>query len=140
MTALLDTSVAVAVIRRRPNVARDRLRAAIAEGEAIYVSVIAIHELWYGVGCSDYPDETARAIRDFVGGGVVVLPFLEEDAVLAGALRAQLERTGTPIGPYDVLIAAQALRLDATLVTANTREFARVPGLVCEDWTRASDT
>ena len=57
------------------------------------------------------------------------MPFEPEDAEEAGDIRAALERAGTPIGPYDVLIAAQARRLDALLVTANTREFARVPGL-----------
>ena len=50
---------------------------------------------------------------------------------------ADLKRKGTPIGPHDVLIAAQARRHDATLVTANTREFSRVPGLRLEDWTAA---
>jgi tRNA(fMet)-specific endonuclease VapC len=55
--------------------------------------------------------------------------------VIAGDLRAELERAGTPIGPYDLLIAAQALRSGSTLVTANVREFRRVPGLAVEDWT-----
>jgi tRNA(fMet)-specific endonuclease VapC len=53
---------------------------------------------------------------------------------IAGDLRARLEASGTMIGPYDLLIAAQALRTGTTLVTANTSEFARVPGLVWEDW------
>ena len=57
-----------------------------------------------------------------------------EDAEEAGNIRAALERAGKPIGPYDVLIAAQARRRGATLVTANEREFARVPGLKTEDW------
>jgi tRNA(fMet)-specific endonuclease VapC len=61
--------------------------------------------------------------------------FEERDAAIAGDLRASLEASGTVIGPYDLLIAAQALRTDATLVTANTSEFARVPGLMWEDWT-----
>ncbi len=52
----------------------------------------------------------------------------------AGDLRAALEAAGTPIGPYDLLIAAQALRIGATLVTANVSEFARVSGLVWQDW------
>jgi hypothetical protein len=52
----------------------------------------------------------------------------------AGEIRAAIERAGTPIGPYDVLIAAQARRRSALLVTANTGELARVPGLNAEDW------
>ena len=64
------------------------------------------------------------------------LPFDEEDAAQSAGLRAILETAGTPIGPYDVLIAGQSLRHGATLVTANTREFARVPGLNVEDWAK----
>ncbi len=61
-------------------------------------------------------------------------PFEPEDAEEAGDIRAELERAGTPIGPYDVLIAAQARRRNALLVTANMGEFTRVPGLRIEDW------
>ena len=74
-----------------------------------------------------------------IGGAMI--PYLmldqgltEEDAVVAGDLRATLEAAGTPIGPYDLLIAAQALRNDATLVTANAAEFARVPSVRWQDW------
>jgi len=66
-----------------------------------------------------------------------VLPFGEEDALAAGDLRAGLEAAGTPIGPYDLLIAAQALRSGTMLVTANVAEFARVRGLLWQDWTAA---
>jgi PIN domain len=60
-------------------------------------------------------------------------------SMTAGDLRATLEAAGTPIGPYDLLIAAQALRTGATLVTANVSEFARVRGLVWQDWTVEGD-
>ena len=70
----------------------------------------------------------------FLSGGIASHPFTEEDAVVAGDLRATLEAAGTPIGPYDLLIAAQALRNDATLVTAKAAEFARVPDLRWQDW------
>ena len=63
-----------------------------------------------------------------------MLPFEPEDAAHAGDIRAELEKAGTPIGHYDYLIAAQARRRGATLVTANVREFARVPGLLLADW------
>ena len=62
------------------------------------------------------------------------MPFETEDATHAGEIRAYLERSGTPIGYYDYLIAAQARRRGATLVTANNREFNRVPGLIVADW------
>jgi tRNA(fMet)-specific endonuclease VapC len=81
--------------------------------------------------------ENAERVRIFLSGSVGVLAFQEEDATRAGELRADLERAGTPIGPYDLLIAAQALRTGSTLVTSNTAEFARVAGLRWEDWTTA---
>jgi tRNA(fMet)-specific endonuclease VapC len=61
--------------------------------------------------------------------------FSEEEAMTACDLWATLDTAGTPIRPYDLLIAAQALRSNATLVTANVSEFARVPGLQWQDWT-----
>lgn len=63
-----------------------------------------------------------------------VLDFDREDARRAGEIRAHLAAAGAPIGPYDALIAAQALARGLVLVTHNTREFARVPGLGVEDW------
>src|SRR5580704_15649741 len=70
-------------------------------------------------------------------GVPTVVPFELEDAEEAGDIRAALERLGTPIGPYDVLIAAQARRRGAILVTANKNEFSRVSGLQTQDWTIA---
>jgi predicted nucleic acid-binding protein len=72
----------------------------------------------------------------FLEGQVRVLEFAEEDARHAGEIRNTLERIGRPIGTYDVLIAGQAISRKLTLVTANTKEFARVKGLVWEDWGR----
>jgi len=63
-----------------------------------------------------------------------VLPFESEDAEIAGEIRADLERTGKPIGAYELLIAGQAIRNKVTLVTANVSEFARVKGLLWDDW------
>lgn len=73
-------------------------------------------------------------LRAFIGDRMEVLRFDEEDAAEAGEIRVLLERAGEPIGPYDILIAAQARRRGATLVTFNRREFARVPGLTITDW------
>ena len=63
-----------------------------------------------------------------------IIPFTSEDAVVAGKLRGYLERQGTPIGPYDVQIAAQGLSRGVTVITHNTDEFSRVPNLKLEDW------
>ncbi len=98
------------------------------------VSSVVLYELWYGVARSERRRENAERLRVFLSGNVTVVPFDEEDATVAGDLRATLEMAGTPIGPYDLLIAAQALRNGATLVTANVSEFARVPSLLWQDW------
>jgi len=94
-----------------------------------------VFELWYGVARSERRLENAERLRVFLSGDITVLPFGEDEAAVAGDLRATLEAAGTPIGPYDLLIAAQALNSSATLVTANVGEFARVPSLPWEDWT-----
>ena len=72
-----------------------------------------------------------------VAGPILLLPFDEEDARIAGSVRAALETSGKPIGAYDVLIAGQALKRQLTLVTANVSEFSRVKGLVWQDWAKA---
>jgi tRNA(fMet)-specific endonuclease VapC len=94
-----------------------------------------LFELWYGAAKSARPDRNARRIADFLAGPIEILVFEPADAEEVGNIRAALERAGTPIGPYDLLVAAQARRRDALLVTANEREFARVPRLKFEDWT-----
>ena len=99
----------------------------------IVTSSIVMHELYLGVYKSSRP---ARNLAVLEALSFKTLAFDREDARHAGVIRAQLEREGKPIGPYDVLIAGQALRHELALVTANTREFKRIPGLVCEDWSR----
>ena len=74
----------------------------------------------------------------FLSADIGVLPFDEQDARTAGDLLATLDSAGRPIGPYDLLIAAQALRMGATMVTANVSEFGRVDGLSWQDWTNAA--
>jgi tRNA(fMet)-specific endonuclease VapC len=132
---LLDTNAAIALLRDEPAIFRKRLRRAVSRGAAIAVSSIVLYELWYGVARSARRRENAERLRVFLSGGIEVSAFDEEDAKTAGELRATLEGAGTPIGPYDLLIAAQALRTGATLVTANVAEFTRVPDLRWQDWT-----
>jgi tRNA(fMet)-specific endonuclease VapC len=131
---LLDTNAVIALLKDEPAIFRKRLRRAVSRGAAIAVSSIVLYELWYGVARSARRRENAERLRLFLSGGIEVSAFDEEDARTAGDLRATLEGAGTPIGPYDLLIAAQALRTGATLVTANVAEFTRVPGLQWQDW------
>lgn len=135
MSYLLDTNAVIALLENKPPIFRKRFRRAVSRNAEITVSSIVVYELWYGVARSERRRENAERLRLFLSGAIDVAPFTAEDAVAAGDLRATLEAEGAPIGPYDVLIAAQALRSNATLVTANVSEFARVPGLSWQDWT-----
>jgi tRNA(fMet)-specific endonuclease VapC len=130
----LDTNVVIAVLNDRTSPALARIEAAISAGDTLAISSIVLYELWHGAAKSARPQRNAQRITDFLAGPIEVLPFEPADAEEAGEIRAALERAGTPIGPYDVLVAAQARRRDALLVTANEREFARVPRLKFEDW------
>ncbi len=150
MTYLLDTNIVVFMVRGlkvrpHPNAQqRERHRIAghilaraqkqQAAGHEVALSAITVAELEFGAWHSgDYQtelDATRRAILPFLH-----LPFDPEDcAAHYGAIRHRLEASGQAIGSLDTLIAAHALALGATLVTNNTAEFARVPGLKCEDW------
>ena len=137
MTYILDTNAVIAVLKNQPASVRHRLRRARFEGASIAVSSVVLYELWYGVARSERRRENAERLRVFLSADISVLSFDEEDARAAGDLRASLESAGTPIGPYDLLIATQALRLGATMVTANVSEFGRVDGLSWQDWTNA---
>lgn len=95
------------------------------------ISAIAAHELFFGAYKSR---RTAQNLMRVDGLQFVVLEFDKEDARQAGDIRAALAAAGTPIGPYDVLIAGQARARSLVLVTHNTGEFSRVSGLHIEDW------
>jgi tRNA(fMet)-specific endonuclease VapC len=97
------------------------------------VSSITVAELQYGVAKSTRPEQTALALAALLAP-LDVLAFDDGAAAVYGAVRAGLERTGTPIGSMDLLIAAHALALGRTVVTNNTREFSRVAGLKVENW------
>jgi tRNA(fMet)-specific endonuclease VapC len=131
----LDTNAVIALLKNNPPGVRERLRRALSQRASITVSSVVLYELWYGVVRTGRRRENTERLRVFLSGNIDVVPFSEEDAVAAGELRAALEAAGTPIGPYDVLIAGQALRSRATLVTANVSELARVQGLAWQDWT-----
>jgi tRNA(fMet)-specific endonuclease VapC len=132
----LDTNAVRAVLDRPGSPVRMRIDAAIGSGTSLAISSVVLFELHYSAANSARPERNARRIADFLAGPIEVLAFECEDAQEAGDIRAALERWRTPIGAYDVLVAAQARRRRALLVTANGRAFARVPGLRIEDWTR----
>lgn len=99
----------------------------------IYVSAVTIGELEYGCSKSKLGDRSRNIMEMFLAA-YSVLPFTREDAILFGRLRAELAMKGTPIGPYDIQIAAQGVSRNLTVVTHNVGEFSRVAGLKVEDW------
>ena len=131
----LDTNVAIALLGGDQSPVRRRFEEALVRGEAMAASTVVLFELWFGAEKSVRRAHNIRKIQELVASPVHVLNFDEADAAEAGEIRSHLGRAGTPIGPYDLLIAAQARRRNALLVTANIREFARVPHLQTEDWT-----
>jgi len=131
----LDTNVCIALINGRPPTVRERLRVALEAGGSLGVSSVVVFELRYGSAKSQFPEDTNARLDAFLAGPVTVLPFDEDDATDAGAAaRAILERAGTPVGAYDLLIAGQARHRGLTVVTANSREFSRTQDLAWEDW------
>jgi tRNA(fMet)-specific endonuclease VapC len=130
----LDTNIVIPIVNGRSASLRLRLEQQMRSGTAVALPVIALFEMRYGFAKSDRREHSERLLDRFLGLGIEVLPFEPEDAAHAGDIRAHLESKGTPIGPYDVLIAAQARCREAALVTLNQREFDRVPGLIVVKW------
>jgi tRNA(fMet)-specific endonuclease VapC len=131
---LLDTNICIHVINARPPAVLERFRQH-RMGEIGVCSVVAA-ELAYGVAKSG-STRNRQALEMFLAP-LVILPFDEAAVWVYGDLRAELERKGTPIGSLDTMIAAHALSQQSTLVTNNTREFARVPGLALENWVQST--
>ncbi len=128
MKYLLDTNAIVGFVNRNPGL-RHRIRD--HDPTEFGLSALVTHELYFGAFKGQ---QTSRNLALIEGLAFEVLPFDDADARLAGVIRAELANRGESIGPYDVLIAGQALARDLTVVTHNTREFTRVPGLKVEDW------
>lgn len=128
---LLDTNAVIALIARRSAALLARVEA--CEPGSLAVSSIVAHELWYGAYRSRKVEFNLETLR-LLFADLAIVDLDREDARVAGMIRADLARQGTPIGPYDVLIAGQAKARGLTLVTSNTGEFSRVAGLSLEDW------
>ena len=130
---LLDTNILSDMIRNPRGRVTDRVR---AEGESqVCTSIVVAAELRYGATKRGSPALMARV--EAVLGAVEVLPLDAPTDVTYGDVRAKLERSGTPIGGNDLLIAAHALSLGYTIVTDNVSEFSRVEGLTFENWLRS---
>jgi tRNA(fMet)-specific endonuclease VapC len=135
MRFLLDTDMCIYMciylIKGRPEQALARLQSLSISD--VGISSITLGELEYGVAKSSRPQQNKMALMEFVAP-LEIASFDDEAAAVYGHIRASLEAQGALIGPLDTLIAAQALSLGCVLVTNNQREFARVPGLLTENW------
>jgi len=125
---LLDSNAVVAILKGGADI-QARLRR--YEPDDFGIPAVVAHELFYGAHKSARMAENLARVEALQ---FEVVDFDRDDARKAGELRARLAVAGAPIGPYDVLIAGQALSRSLRLVTHNTREFARVPKLRIEDW------
>ena len=130
---MLDTNIVSDMVRNPQGAAVMRGRA--AGMDSLCLSAVTICELRFGLRKKSSPELTSR-VETYLTA-VPALPLEPDVGALFAEIRYRLESKGTPIGPYDMLIAAHALSLDLTLVTANTREFSRVDGLRIENWLEA---
>lgn len=128
---LLDTNICVFTIKNRPERVRARFN---RHANELAISTVTWMELVYGAEHSARPQDNL-AVVEGLAARLTVLDYDMAAAAHTGQIRAELARRGTPIGPYDQMIAGHARSRGLVVVTNNTREFTRVDGLRCEDWT-----
>ncbi|NYZ14640.1 tRNA(fMet)-specific endonuclease VapC [Azospirillum sp. RWY-5-1] len=128
---MLDTDLCIRVLRDRPAGIRARFN---AEADGLCISVVTLGELLHGAARSNRPLAVRREVEDFAAR-LEVLAFGADAAGHFADIRAELERRGSVIGAYDLMIAGHARSRGLIVVTGNLREFRRVDGVRCEDWT-----
>lgn len=127
---MLDTNICIFTIKNKPEVVREAFNQHYGQ---MCISSVTLMELIYGAEKSLHPEKNLSVVEGFVAR-LEVLNFGNDAAVHTGQVRAELAKIGTPIGPYDNMIAGHARSLGFIVVTNNVREFERVPGLRVEDW------
>jgi tRNA(fMet)-specific endonuclease VapC len=128
---LLDTNICIFLKNKKPPHVLERLRSAIGDG--VRLSSVSVAELQYGVYNSANIEKNRISLTEFLAP-FEILDFDDNDAEAFGKIRSELKRIGRLIGPYDLMIAAQAIARDLILVTNNTSEFSRIERLKIEDW------
>lgn len=128
---LLDTNTCIFLKNEKPAHVLDKLHKAMMK--KVYLSIISVGELHFGVYNSRYIEKNRIALTEFLSP-FEILQFNHTDAEQFGLIRSQLKQKGMLIGPCDMLIAAQALSRGLILVTNNTSDFQRIDGLKVEDW------
>lgn len=127
---LLDTNTLIYYFKGMGNVSQNLLS---KSPQNISVPAIVLYELEVGIAKSDSPKKRMKQLHEIMSL-INVIPFGEKEAKVSANIRATLEKRGTPIGPYDILIAGTALTHQAILVSRNTSEFERVDKLQIENW------
>ncbi|UNX71082.1 type II toxin-antitoxin system VapC family toxin [Klebsiella aerogenes] len=139
-TYMLDTCICSFIMREQPEAVLKRLEQAVLRGQRIVVSAITYSEMRFGATGPKASPRHVELVDAFCARLDAILPWVRAavDATsgVVGSLLVALRMAGTPIGPNDTAIAGHAIAAGAVLVTNNTREFERVPGLVLEDWVR----
>lgn len=130
LTYLLDTNIVIYILKRRPIEVLDRFNEC---ADRMAISVITLSELYHGAQKSARLSQNLKAIEEFVSL-LEVLPYTAKASQHYGSIKAMLEKIGQPIGVNDLHIAAHARSEGLTVVTNNVSEFARVPGLLVENW------
>ena len=133
MNYLLDTNICIYIINKKPAAVLKKVQS-MQPGQ-IAISTITIAELEYGAARSRYPDRNRIALLEFLFP-FTILDFDQKASMEYGRIRTLLESRGRPVGPMDLLLAAQAKAHNLILVTNNEKEFARVDGLRIENWAR----
>ena len=128
---LLDTNICIYFMKNQNTLLSQKVL--LHKPSELFLSTITVFKLEYGVEKSNWVKENREKLAMFLAP-FNILPFTTDDAIIAGKLRAYLQKQGTPIGPYDIQIAAQALSKNYTLISHNVKEFKRVPNLKLEDW------
>ncbi|MCK5664942.1 MAG: type II toxin-antitoxin system VapC family toxin [Thiotrichaceae bacterium] len=127
---ILDTNTLIYYFKGMGNVSQNLLS---KSPQNIGVPAIVLYELEVGIAKSDSPKKRMKQLQEIISL-INGIPFSEKEAKVSASIRAILEKKGTPIGPYDILIAATALAHQAVLVSRNTSEFERVDKLQIENW------
>jgi tRNA(fMet)-specific endonuclease VapC len=127
---ILDTNTLINFFKGKGSVADNLLAVSPKD---IGIPAVVLYELEYGIAKSISPKKRTKQLAELCAL-IEVLPFGDEEAKTSATIRAALEKKGTPIGPYDVMIAGTALSKQGVLVTSNTKEFKRVPKLQLIDW------
>ena len=131
MNYLLDTNICIYTINKKPSSVVSKIRS--KRPEEIAISTITIAELEYGITKSLHPDQNRAALLEFLIP-FTILDFDQIASLHYGQIRMSLESKGMPIGPMDLLLAAQAKSRNLTLVTNNEKEFKRIDSLRIENW------